>query len=137
MSALRARRDDRIDDIAATLRALAPLATTSAVHTSRLDDLERDVESGLDALSNRLLERLDDLKRDVHTGMDALSNSVVERIAERDERIDDRLDAIVEQTTTTNGRLRKAELWIAGAKAVMAFLAATGTVGVAVKLFLT
>lgn len=37
--------DDRIDDLATVVKAISPVAQTSAVHATQLDDVERDVSS--------------------------------------------------------------------------------------------
>lgn len=76
-----------------------------------------------------LLRELNQLRADLN----ARHDETVDRLEKRQDEIDarmethkaetiERLDAILDQTKETNGRLRKAELWIAGLKALGAFL---------------
>jgi hypothetical protein len=76
-----------------------------------------------------LLRELNQLRADLTARHDETVHRLELRQAETDARMDankaetiQHLEAIFEQTKETNGRLRKAELWIAGLKALGAFL---------------
>ena len=73
-----------------------------------------------------VLRELDSIHAAIRDNRDAVQREVSETRAYFEERfhdVGDKLDDIVLEARKTNGRLRRAELWIAGLKAVGAAIA--------------
>lgn len=76
-----------------------------------------------------LLRELDGLRQDLRDHRDEVRREITETRAEVSEKLDD----IVAEARRTNGRLKKAELWIAAVKGVSVFLVVV-TLPIALKI---